>query len=204
VSPFKSSGGSDDRIGMRIRGILALALLASVAAPAGAEMYRCEGPDGTITFTGNAAACPGATPHAPSRDLQRLDSEDAADEPLAPEGDGTAPPADAPAAPAKRRDPAEGDDAQAAMWKRKRIDAENESRAIEHDLTEFDEMVTWCNRGGGLVLEDRVGVRKDYSCAEARDQHERLGARAAELKRYLAGGLEEECRRAGCLPGWLR
>ena len=184
---------------MRSAKALALALLLA-AAPAGAEMYRCEGKDGTITFTGNAAACPGAQPHAPSREIQSVGP---GDEGVVPGGTASEE-APASAAPAKRRDPGEGEDAQAAMWRRKRTDAEAESRTIEHELQEFVEMVTWCNRGGDIVLEDRVGVRREYSCAEAREHHEQLSARAAQLRAYLSGGLEEECRRDGCLPGWIR
>jgi hypothetical protein len=199
MTRFKSERGSDDRRRMRFAKVLAFALLLA-AAPAGAEMYRCEGKDGTITFTGNAAACPGAQPHAPSREVQHVGP---GDEGAAPSGTVAeeAPPS---AAPAKRRDSGEAEDAQAAMWRRKRTDAEAESRTVEHDLQEFAEMVTWCNRGGDLVLEDRVGVRREYSCAEARDHHEQLSARAAQLRAYLSGGLEEECRRDGCLPGWIR
>jgi hypothetical protein len=90
------------------------------------------------------------------------------------------------------------------MWKRKRTEAEAELRDIERKLDELEEIVTWCNRGGGLIVEDDVGVRKDYSCDEAHETHERATERRKELKRYLGGGLEDECRRAGCLPGWVR
>ena len=47
-------------------------------------------------------------------------------------------------------------------------------------------------------------MREDYSCDEAHESYERATERRKELKRYLAGGLEDECRRAGCLPGWVR
>jgi len=83
-------------------------------------------------------------------------------------------------------------------------DAEGALQDIERNFDELEEIVTWCNRGGELVIEDRVGVRDDYSCDEARESHERASARRKELKRYLSGGLEDECRRAGCLPGWVR
>ena len=183
--------------------LLALTLLAA-AVPAGAEMYRCEKPDGTITFTGDASACPGAAPHAPKGNLQRLDGgdsgSDAAVAPDAMESDADAPPA----RPAKRRDPAADEEAQAATWRAKRSEAEAESRQVASALDEFQEMVTWCNRGGSIELEERTGMRRDYSCTEARAEHDRLSARSTELKRYLAGGLEEECRREGCLPGWVR
>lgn len=183
--------------------VLVLALLAA-AAPAGAEMYRCEKPDGTITFTGDASACPGAAPHAPKGNLQRVDGGDsgsgAAMEVDPVTGESEAPPA----RPAKRRDAAADEEVQAATWRAKRSEAESESRQVESAREEFQEMVTWCNRGGTLELEERTGMRRDYSCTEARSEYDRLSARAAELKRYLNGGLEEECRREGCLPGWIR
>jgi hypothetical protein len=183
--------------------LLVLAILAG-AAPAGAEMYRCEKPDGTITFTGDASACPGAAPHAPKGNLQRVDGGGSAPDPLLDQDldaeEGGAPPP----RPAKRRDTAADEEAQAATWRAKRSEAEAESRQVEANLEEFREMVTWCNRGGSIELQERTGMRRDYSCTEARAEHDRLSGRSAELKRYLNGGLEEECRREGCLPGWVR
>ena len=90
------------------------------------------------------------------------------------------------------------------MWKRKRVEAEAEQRDLQRNVAELKEVVTWCNRGGDLVLEDDVGVRQEYDCDDAHATLEKTTARLAELRRYLAGGLEDECRRAGCLPGWIR
>jgi hypothetical protein len=183
--------------------VVVLAVVAA-AAPAGAEMYRCEKPDGTITFTGDASACPGAAPHAPKGNLQRALGGDSGSG-AAMEVDPSTGEAEAPRPrPAKRRDAAADEEAAAATWRAKRSEAEAESQQIESALEEFREMVTWCNRGGTIELQERTGMRRDYSCTEARSQHDRLSARAAELKRYLSGGLQEECRREGCLPGWIR
>ena len=184
--------------------LLVLAIL-GIAGSAGAEMYRCEKPDGTITFTGDASACPGAAPHAPKGNLQRVDGGEPAPgaaldaDPMSDAGEPAPPPR-----PAKRRDTSADEEAQAATWRAKRSEAEAESRQVGQALAEFQEMVTWCNRGGSIELEERTGMRRDYSCTEARSEHDRLSARAAELKRYLNGGLEEECRRENCLPGWVR
>jgi hypothetical protein len=90
------------------------------------------------------------------------------------------------------------------MWKRKRVDAEAERRELTRLVGEIEEVVTWCNRGGGLIVEDDLGVRKDYDCEDAQQTYTKASARLTELRRYLAGGLEDECRRAGCLPGWIR
>jgi hypothetical protein len=174
---------------------LLLAALCAAGAPAAAEIYRCKGPDGKTLFTSSAAACPGAERHDPSREVQRVPSDS-----------GEAPgEADVPGALDAGAEPApESEDAQAAMWKRKRTEAEGELRDIDRNFDELEEIVTWCNRGGDLVVEDKVGVREDYSCDEARESYERANGRRKQLKRYLAGGLEDECRRAGCLPGWVR
>jgi Domain of unknown function (DUF4124) len=170
---------------------------ALAATPGAAEIYRCPGPDGKPTFTSDPASCPGAERHDPSRDVQRIQQEP---EPSPLEAEPGAPGAPDPGAEAAPQ----GEDAQAAMWQRKRSEAEQELRQIERSYGELEEIVTWCNRGGDLVVEDHVGVREDYSCDDARESYERASGRRKELKGYLAGGLEEECRRAGCLPGWVR
>jgi len=194
VTGFKSRAGSVDPGAVR-RAALALLLAASAlaGAPAAAEIYRCTGPDGKTLFTTDRAACPGAERHAPGREVQRVGG-----------GSGGAAEPGAPAAPAAAAPSAESEDAQATMWRRKRTDAEAELRDIDRSYDELSEIVTWCNRGGDLIVEDDVGVRKDYSCDEAHESYERATERRKELKRYLAGGLEDECRRAGCLPGWVR
>jgi hypothetical protein len=194
VRPFKSARGSGDPPPVRPLAALALAAaLAAPAAPAGAEIYRCQGPDGKTVYSSDPAACPGTLPHAPERSLQRVGGGSRGADPAAP----------APAGP-QAEDGAQGEDAQAAMWKRKRLEAEAELRDLDRNLPELKEVVSWCNRGGELVLEDKVGVREDYSCDEALAAYEKLGARQRELRRYLASGLADECRRAGCLPGWIR
>jgi hypothetical protein len=176
---------------------------ALLAAPAGAEMYRCDGPDGRPVFTSDASVCPGAVRHQPSRDVQRVPGAApswSGDPALAGEAPGrTGPRAAPPAAPG-----GEIEDAQAAMWRRKRSQAEEELRGLERGEDELQEIVSWCNRGGELVVEDEVGLRDRYDCTDAREAYERASARLKELRAYLRGGLEDECRRAGCLPGWIR
>jgi hypothetical protein len=90
------------------------------------------------------------------------------------------------------------------MWRRKRVEAESELAGLERQVGQWKELVSWCNRGGEVVVEDQVGVRDRYSCDDARAQYERIDERIDELRGYLDGGLEDECRRAGCLPGWVR
>jgi hypothetical protein len=181
---------------------LAFAALVFVAAPAAAEIFACTGPNGEKFFTSDKGACPRAERHAPSRDVQRM--QDGSPAP-APGGDAAAPAGAQPAPAAPRAEEApSGEEAQAAVWRRKRADAEQELRDLERNFDEYQEIVKWCNRGGDLYLEDKVGVRKDYDCDDAQESYEKISKRVGELRTYLAGGLEDECRRAGCLPGWIR
>jgi Domain of unknown function (DUF4124) len=199
VRRFKSAAGPVDPNTVRSAALaLLLAAFALAGSPAAAEIYRCTGADGKTLFTADAAACPGAQRHAPTREVQRVGPAQGAEADAAEE-------AGSPAAPGRAAEPvAETEDAQAAMWRRKRTDAEAELGEIERSYEELEEIITWCNRGGDLIVEDRVGLREDYSCDEAREAYETATGRRKELKRYLAGGLEDECRRAGCLPGWIR
>ena len=185
-----------------LTGLVAGTLL--LAAPARAEMYRCTGPDGRPIFTSDASVCPGAARHEPSRDVQRVPGAApswSGDPALA--GEAPGPAGRRPAPPAARAGD-DLDDAQAAMWRRKRTQAEEELRGLERGEGELKEIVSWCNRGGELVIEDEVGLRDRYDCDDAREAYERASVRLKELRRYLSGGLEDECRRAGCLPGWIR
>jgi hypothetical protein len=63
---------------------------------------------------------------------------------------------------------------------------------------------TQCNRGASLYTENDTGIRRGYSCDRVREEFDALERAERELRAYLDGGLEEECRRAGCLPGWVR
>ena len=42
------------------------------AAPAGAEIYRCVGADGSVRFTSRADACPDAQAHQPKGAIQQV------------------------------------------------------------------------------------------------------------------------------------
>ncbi len=96
------------------------------------------------------------------------------------------------------------EDGQQVMWQRKRVDAERELGALESGLDDFRQLVSWCNRGGDLTVENEYGLRQEYSCDDARVTYDRMSSRIDELHHYLGGGLDEECRRSGCLPGWVR
>lgn len=175
------------------RGLLALTaltpLLVLLAAPAAAEIYKCVGPDGQITFTSSPDACRGAVPHQPRGTVQRVPS--------------AAAPSRAPA----RRAPSAAvadDEARAQRWRARRKNALAEQAKLAQEVEAYRQIVTGCNRGFTWNVEDETGIKKDFSCDGARASYAAKQQRLAELDEYLDHGLADECRRAGCLPGWVR
>jgi len=170
------------------------ALGAVLAAPAAAEMYKCQAPDGTTLYTSNPAQCPGAEVHEPKGQVQS-----------APASPWTPPPG-MPAAPGSGSGAGSGgdDDAAAAMWRSKRHEAEQELAYVTKRLVYVRRAVGLCNRGADLWVEDDAGIRRNYPCSRVHEEKGELERSEVELRAYLDGGLEEECRRAGCLPGWIR
>jgi hypothetical protein len=170
-------------------GSLGAALL--LAAPAAAEIYKCVGDDGKTTFTSRADSCPGATLHRPKGRLQTVPSSDG--------------PRPAPARAARPPAAAAGQQqADAARWRAKRTKAEQEKAEIAGNLEAYRRIVTGCNRGATYTVKDETGIKREFSCDEARSTYDRMQQRQAEIDGYLTGGLTDECRRAGCLPGWIR
>jgi hypothetical protein len=176
----------------RALGVLMAGLAAGVLLPdtGTAGLYRCSRPDGSVVYTDNPGSCPNAQSHESSGAVQRIQE---------------APPSSAAAgAPdqAALRQQAEADAARA--WRQKKLRNEEELRALDRQRERLLEYVTWCNRGGELIQRDASGLKRKVSCGSVRGELEALEARRAEVQAYLAEGLEEECRRAGCLPGWIR
>ena len=172
---------------------LALLLLLGASA-ADADMYKCPGPDGETLYTSDASQCPGAPAHISDGSLQRGHS-------------GSAPPSTRALPAARRRAPASRPptDAAAGAWRIKRGQAEQALTNVEARLDYVSRGLTLCNRGRDLYTEDKeTGLREAYSCADVKREHGQLEAEQQRLRAYLSGGLEEECRRAGCLPGWIR
>jgi hypothetical protein len=176
-----------------MRGLAALALLFAVAVgvEAGAQTYRCQGPDGKTLFTSDRSLCPSAARHEPSGQIQRSTGAPARPAP--------------PRAPAARRAASAPDEAhEAAAWRAKRRQAE---AGLEHARARrgmLDRVAGWCNRGGEVYAEDQDGLRQDVSCEDLEAEQQAVRREAKRLEAYLDEGLEEECRRAGCLPGWIR
>lgn len=156
------------------------------SAPAWAELFRCAGPDGKMIYTDQKALCPGAEAHEPSGVVHNTPS---------------APKRTAPAA--RRRAPLV-DESQAPIWRQKRLDAETAIEQIRVHREKLRPHVSHCNRGGYVTTRDDAGIKRRVSCSWLRSEFAKLDDQEAEARAYLDGGLRDECRRAGCLPGWIR
>ncbi len=161
----------------------------ALASPANTEIYRCTGPDGTVRFTGDASQCPGAKKHESKREIQAIP---------------------APASgrsrrvPAARAETAATEDANAARWRGKKLQAQQQLAALEARLPGLKKAIGWCNRGSTLYRTDDLGRRRTIKCEDVQGEFEQLEQAHDQVSQYLAEGLEEECRRSGCLPGWIR
>ncbi|MCP5071564.1 MAG: DUF4124 domain-containing protein [bacterium] len=177
---------------MSARTILGAMLLwvgVALAIPAGAEIYRCTGPDGQVRFTGDASQCPGAKEHESKAKVQTYSST-------------AAQPSQPP--PAARTRAGLTEDANAAVWRSKKLQAEQQLAELEARLPGLHRATGWCNRGNVLYRTDDLGRRQTIDCKEVQEEYQRLEQTRDEVAEYLAEGLEEQCRRSNCLPGWIR
>lgn len=175
--------------GFRMPGRLLLLAGLLLASPASSEIYRCTGPDGTVRFTGDASQCPGAKKHEPRKEIQAIPVPSAGR--LRP-------------TPAARATTGMTEEADAARWRGKKLQAQQQLSALEARLPGLQKATGWCNRGNTLYKTDELGRRRTIQCKDVLKEFEQLEQARDEVSRYLAEGLEEECRRSGCLPGWIR
>jgi len=171
-----------------------LTLLLSAAANASADVYRCTDPDGRLVFTDDESTCPGAPKYEPAGAVQLHRSEEP-------------PPADiVPPATQTTPDPirADGRSAMKQHWQAKKRASEDELRMLEERSEYLSRFVTGCNRGAGVTTSDETGIKRTVSCEKIRAEYEQSLARQKPIRDYLDGGLQRECREAGCLPGWIR
>ena len=173
-----------------VRALLLTAILALAASePGWAEIYKCLGPDGKMLFTGDQSQCPGAERHQSSGRVEKMPAQ---------------PRSSVRRSPARLRRGVGSVAGNEALWRGKKLRAETELQGLEGRLEYMRRAVGWCNRGHALYAEDETGIRRSYDCKDVHNEHEQLKARMTGLRLYLDEGLEEECRRAGCLPGWIR
>lgn len=164
-----------------------------LAPAAHAEMFRCEGPGGGTIFTSDRSKCPRAEPHQSSGRIQRATGSGAR------RAHPRRPPASSPA-----RRAAIDEEAEAQVWRAKHAKAKTELRRAQKQLEAAHEVAGWCNRGHEVWATDRDGLRTGVDCNEVKRDEQKLRTLTQGIEHYLADGLEEECRRAGCLPGWIR
>lgn len=179
---------------MRFAGILALLAVTALATAAHAELFRCTGPDGKTIYTDQKHTCPGADASEPAGVVHRAET---------PEG----PKRDADVVPAARSSEPHAPDAAeqaAALWKQKKRDAEERVEEIHARRDWIRKYVGYCNRGAWITTRDEAGIQQVVNCTELHRELTSLETQEAAAREYLATGLPEECRRAGCLPGWLR
>lgn len=174
------------------RGLLGAILIAAATAGA-ADVYRCPKPGGGASFTNDPAACPGAEAIQPGDRIQRVAEPDAA----------AAAPRAAQRSAAALADPG-AEAAEAAVWRERKQRAEADLRAATREREQLEEYVTHCNHGRDLFTRLENGLKTSVSCDGVREQYEALLRREAEIERFLSEELDEECRRSGCQPGWLR
>jgi hypothetical protein len=171
----------------------AAGLAIALAAAAQAELFRCTTADGRTVFTDDKSVCPAAQPYQPDAAVHSVDRA-ASPAPASPPG----------ARPAARGSAAGAQSGEAERWRALKASKQDELRQVASDRQSLESAVTWCNRGGKLLTRDDAGIKRTLSCDELRGRYAALDARETELRAYLDHGLAEECRRAGCLPGWIR
>ena len=168
---------------------LVVVLGSSFADAAEAGIYKCTGPDGKTRYTSDRSQCRNAEPQILKRKLQNVLDHGAARSRAS--------------RPAAQRHGAAGDGLE-SMWRAKRSTAERRLEEAEHRTSEMRKVIRSCNRGGEWYKTQESGIRKHIPCSELREKLAEAQQKRDDLVQYLADGLEDECRRAGCRPGWVR
>jgi len=172
--------------------VIAIWIIFPVAQDARAGLFRCQRPDGSVVYTDSQATCPGASPHEPRGAVQSVDVTEPTRRSV----------------PASAQEPRAftpgAEDSAEAQWRNKKQQVEQEIEQLTLQTSEIEPYLTICNRGGYLYMTQDNGLKKQVSCDSLRTTFAKLESRRASLHEYLEHGLRDECRRAGCLPGWLR
>lgn len=182
------------RLAKAWRGVGMGAALAGVlgAGLARADLLRCTGPDGRTVFTDDKSVCPEAKPYQPEGLVHSVERAAPAD--------------DSRAERAARREQAQDAQAnEARRWGERKSAKEEELRQVVAEREQLAGYVAFCNHPGNNVFtRDQAGIRSRVPCNQLSDDLAALDARAEGIRQYLERDLPEECRRAGCLPGWIR
>jgi hypothetical protein len=180
---------------------VAAASLALTLVPldAAAELFRCTGPDGKTVYTDKKSVCPQAETYTPKAELQGTDPQPAS---AGEEGEESA--SDARLRTLRRMKVDDARAGEAARWQQLKKQKEDELEDVKRERDHLVDYVAHCNRGGSVITRDDAGMAKDVKCNELNDKLAALDERALAIRNYLDNDLPEECRKAGCLPGWLR
>ena len=190
-----------------VAAIGALAVAGASAPPAAADIYRCTGPGGVVVYSDNKATCPGAGKHEPSGRLQTV--SEGAEGAAVP---GSAEQVERATQPARVTEDRLG---QKAHWQQLKRTKQAELRALEERHAQIGRYLAACNRGQRIISRDATGIKHRVSCDRIRAEHAETLTLQAPLREYLETGLARDCRRPhgrhwwdcrrdGCLPGWLR
>jgi hypothetical protein len=175
--------------------VLAAALLVlTVPGDARGDLLRCPGPDGNVIFTDDPSVCPGAEPFEPSGTVHSV-------KPVPPAAVSRQKRLDALEL-QRLKDQAEAGEMQ--RWQLKKRAKEEELYSIGQRRQELLGFLTWCNRGGRVVTYDDAGIKRAVLCSDIKKELKALDQQEAHVHHYLKHELAEDCRRAGCLPGWIR
>jgi hypothetical protein len=145
-----------------------------------------------MIYTDQKSTCPGSEPSQPTGVVHRAPAAEAREsEPVSPlASPGTSISEDAADA--------------SAEWKQKKVAAEEKVAKIRARHDWLKGYVSYCNRGAYITTRDDAGIQRVVNCSELKREFHDLERQEADAREYLATGLPEECRKAGCLPGWLR
>jgi hypothetical protein len=192
--------GRSDRAVLSAPLILCALLWLLTPSPVAAEIFKCKGADGKTVYTSDPRVCPGAKPHELKGEMLTVVPSSRAKRPAAVR---TA--AEKEAA-GEAGNGATGGlaDGLIEMWRRKRPEAAAKLAELKNHAEYLHAMIGGCNRGSTWYAKDEAGLKRYVSCDELKSRGQRVDREIAKLEAYLAGGLEDECRRAGCLPGWIR
>lgn len=173
-------------------GLLSVALVAPLALAGELLTYRT--PDGSLGITDDPKLVP------PGSEILRRDAE-------SPRRGQASSDTSSPSAPhrnvsAKRSGDADPDAAEETRWRQKLRQARQDEERAAHALELAERDYRSCRHRENLGSAYQTHVPGETACDEApvaAAQHDYERAKA-----YAEDGIEDECRRAGCLPGWLR
>ena len=168
-----------------------LGVTGGLVPEARAGLYRCEAPDGGTTFTDDPTKCRGAREHEIVGAVESIPSS-------------SRPPVARATARAAQSLENRARAGREALWREKKQRSEQKLLELGQRHERLRVFVTHCNRGGEVIRREKTGLKHSVSCNTVRSEYAGLEAEQQEIRDYLEDGIHEECRRSGCLPGWLR